>query len=31
MNRRDDAAEMMRLHLAGSHALTTWRELDNAD
>lgn len=31
INRREDAAEMMRLHLAGSHDLTTWRELHIAD
>ena len=31
INRRDDAAEMMRLHLAGSLDLTTWRALGNAD
>ena len=30
-DQRDDAAVMMRLHLAGSHELTAWRKLGNAD
>ena len=30
-NERGQAADMMRLHLAGSLSLTTWRELDAAD
>lgn len=30
-NEREQAAEMMRLHLAGSLELTTWRELEDAD
>lgn len=29
-NERDEAAEMMRLHLVGSLDLTTWRKLDNS-